>query len=351
MTDLPYTYTDEDDTKLEVEPGLISIHERDEPRAARVNAPTSEDAVALVRAVLASAGDTGHVVISRDELTAIRRADARSMRERALAAIQPRWDLQSEAQAEARDAIRALTLLPDSDGTTNTQDGLRAPEPEAAYDQVMEERDTAMEWADRLAAAIAPAGVRGEHSNTNNPWQNALDYAAGATSTVHVATPEGITPCGKGHHDVTVAALIPEITCVECLRTVAIEKGGQIVDLRRDRDRLRTAWHSARRGRTQAREQLADARRWGRILEAQRAELRTELRAAREETGRLPEEDLVEPGDEVPDLCELAYRVTDLEQQYTDLANLVHGHSEDLTQLKRRFTEENGIRHQPRRPT
>ncbi|SIO86977.1 hypothetical protein [Nocardiopsis sp. JB363] len=38
---------------------------------------------------------------------------------------------------------------------------------------------------------------------------------------VHVATPEGITPCGRGHHDVTVAALIDEVTCLECLRTLA----------------------------------------------------------------------------------------------------------------------------------
>lgn len=77
-----------------------------------------------------------------------------------------------------------------------------------------------------------------------------------------------------------------------------------------DRDRLRTAWESARRRarqqrdalreamiaetdrarrardryrneRNTARAELADARRWGRILEAQRADLRRELRAAR----------------------------------------------------------------------
>ncbi|MFF4600583.1 hypothetical protein [Amycolatopsis sp. NPDC001319] len=47
---------------------------------------------------------------------------------------------------------------------------------------VMEEidrRDEAEEWADKLAAALAPSDVLGEHSSTNNPWSNALDYAAG----------------------------------------------------------------------------------------------------------------------------------------------------------------------------
>lgn len=39
------------------------------------------------------------------------------------------------------------------------------------------ERDSVQEWADKLAAAIAPFEVRGEHSSSNNPWANALDYA------------------------------------------------------------------------------------------------------------------------------------------------------------------------------
>lgn len=65
-----------------------------------------------------------------------------------------------------------------------------------------------------------------------------------------------------------------------------------------------------------------------------RAEKAQVLQAAREATGRLPEEDLAEHGDEVSD------RVGALEQQYTDLANLVHGHGEDLARLRCRFTEE-----------
>lgn len=43
--------------------------------------------------------------------------------------------------------------------------------------RAIEERDEAVEWADRLALAIAPESVIGEHSSLNNPWQNALDAA------------------------------------------------------------------------------------------------------------------------------------------------------------------------------
>ncbi|WP_304455920.1 hypothetical protein [Nocardiopsis sp. YSL2] len=60
------------------------------------------------------------------------------------------------------------------------------------------------------------------------------DTARGAD--VHVATPEGITPCGEGHHDVTVAGLLAEVTCVECLRVIAVERGEQVDKLRSERD-------------------------------------------------------------------------------------------------------------------
>jgi hypothetical protein len=44
--------------------------------------------------------------------------------------------------------------------------------------QLVSERDSATEWADKLAHAIAERlGVDiGEHSNANNPWQEALNY-------------------------------------------------------------------------------------------------------------------------------------------------------------------------------
>ena len=52
----------------------------------------------------------------------------------------------------------------------------------------------------------------------------------------------------------------------------------ELARVRDDRDRHRTAWKSARHGRAQTREQLEDARRYVRILEAQRADLRQEVR-------------------------------------------------------------------------
>ncbi|KOX10176.1 hypothetical protein [Nocardiopsis sp. NRRL B-16309] len=56
-------------------------------------------------------------------------------------------------------------------------DALARDERDHQETQLLEERDNAIEWADKLAAAIAPFEVRGEHSNGNNPWANALDYA------------------------------------------------------------------------------------------------------------------------------------------------------------------------------
>lgn len=42
--------------------------------------------------------------------------------------------------------------------------------------KILEERDNAEEWADKLANAIAAHVSEdiGEHSNLNNPWANAL---------------------------------------------------------------------------------------------------------------------------------------------------------------------------------
>jgi hypothetical protein len=47
-----------------------------------------------------------------------------------------------------------------------------------AHGETINERDQAAAAADKLAAAIAPPEVRGEHSDSNNPWENALDHAA-----------------------------------------------------------------------------------------------------------------------------------------------------------------------------
>lgn len=57
---------------------------------------------------------------------------------------------------------------------------------ERAHSQTIAERDSAEEWADKLAAATADlAGVDiGEHSNLNNPWANALEELRRAAAEV-----------------------------------------------------------------------------------------------------------------------------------------------------------------------
>jgi hypothetical protein len=204
-------YTDNDFHRLHVSDGLITITTPGMPSAA-VDQPTGDTAVEVARAVLDEAGDTGHVVvpeyqvISPEELAAEKRAyaeaSALSMRDRAVAAIQPRWDLQPEAQAEAVEAIAALPLLA---------------------------------------------------ADTTGP------------TVTHADLPEAVTPCGHGSQDVTTTTRVSEVTCLGCLRALA---------------------------------QAADG-------------------------DRLPEGDLVEPGDEVPALAELADRVTALEERLPPPTKLV----------------------------
>lgn len=50
---------------------------------------------------------------------------------------------------------------------------------EHEVNELIHDRDRAQEWADTLAAAIAPYYMLGEHSSMNHPWSNALEYAAG----------------------------------------------------------------------------------------------------------------------------------------------------------------------------
>lgn len=64
----------------------------------------------------------------------------------------------------------------------------RQPEPAVTYSErdmteMIEDRDRCMEWADKLAYAIAPVAVIGEHSSANDPWQNALELAEAITYT------------------------------------------------------------------------------------------------------------------------------------------------------------------------
>lgn len=370
MTDLPYTYTDVDGDYLRIGKGAYTAYDPSSRKAVSVTTPTGEDAVAVARAVLAAAGDTGHEVVEvalvSRTLRSAEEEGARSMRERAIEALgSPQY---------AAAAIRALPLLPDSEG-----DRLSADIDQLQTD-IKHIKDTGGSCASFTAHPNHPGDAlycehpmgsshTGRHYADTWSWSGATEPGAEVAhlgvsqpasetpteqpATVHVATPEGITPCGEGHPDVTVSAFIDEATCVECLRATAIQKSDQVIEVRRERDRLRTAWESARHGRTQQRDALrkarrardryrderntaraerAAARRYVRILEAQRADLRREVRAA--ET-RLPEDDMVDPDDQEPSL---ESRVEALEQQYTDLANLTHGHSEDLARLRRRFT-------------
>lgn len=50
-------------------------------------------------------------------------------------------------------------------------------EHERALTEEVERRDEAEEWADKLAAALAPPHVVGGHSLKNHPWRNALEWA------------------------------------------------------------------------------------------------------------------------------------------------------------------------------
>ena len=250
MTDLPYTYTDVDGDYLRIGKGAYTAYGPSSRKAVSVTTPTGEDAVRLAHAVLAAAGHTGHIVVStEDSARAIRIREsvaAEDMRERA--ARVPAVIASSDPLA-MRTVFEQIFALPLLDGDTD----------------------------DRRPSLCGDAQS---------------DLPPDQPATVHVATPEGITPCGEGHPDVTVSAFIPEASCVECLRAIALEKGGQSI-------RYRTAWESARRGRTQARAQLADARRYVRILGEQRADLRKQVSAA--ET-RLPEDDTVDPDDQAPSL-------------------------------------------------
>lgn len=45
----------------------------------------------------------------------------------------------------------------------------------AAHEVTISQRDAAEEWADKLAYAVAPIEVIGEHSNLNNPWEQAYN--------------------------------------------------------------------------------------------------------------------------------------------------------------------------------
>lgn len=72
------------------------------------------------------------------------------------------------------DAARAVLSVP------ALRDALAdAATHEAEILRLIDERDEAQEWADRLAAVAGGPDVIGEHSNANNPWANALELLQG----------------------------------------------------------------------------------------------------------------------------------------------------------------------------
>jgi len=62
-------------------------------------------------------------------------------------------------------------------GFAETLATITAVEHERALTEEVERRDEAEEWADKLAAALAPPNIVGEHSLKNHPWRNALEWA------------------------------------------------------------------------------------------------------------------------------------------------------------------------------
>jgi hypothetical protein len=107
----------------------------------------------------------------------------------ALAAVQARWDHGDApydpdvlAIIRAAETMRAKLYGPDGDG----------PMPvlaERELGQLIDEHDRATAMADRLAEVIARVtGVEvGEHSNMNDPWENALQAATEYAETTETA--------------------------------------------------------------------------------------------------------------------------------------------------------------------
>ncbi|MFL1427122.1 MULTISPECIES: hypothetical protein [unclassified Nocardiopsis] len=118
MSTLPYTYTDPSGDSITVNDELrrgLQIKETLGETAFRaaVHVPTGPDAVALARAVLAAAGNTGCEVVAAEDMAKMRRAAmeaaATVMRERAAEVCE--GDPWAHGE-DTSDKIRALPLLP-----------------------------------------------------------------------------------------------------------------------------------------------------------------------------------------------------------------------------------------------
>lgn len=226
MSDLPYTLDHPDPlSAISItidDDGMLTLQDAFEGMEVPLDNLTPTEAARLARAVLAAAGHTGHIVVSTQD-------SAR--------AIRIRQSIAAESMiAEIRDRVEAASPGPWVAGWRNL-----------APNQVMISPDlpptelSCDEQGELNAAFIAAARTDVQ------TLLDMVDHLQEQPADVHMATPEGVTPCGHGIRDVTCENTIDEVTCVGCLQTIAIEKGGQIVETQRERDRLRTAWESARR--------------------------------------------------------------------------------------------------------
>jgi len=278
VVDLPYTYTDEGGDQIRVHHSYITVVHSDVAGVALL--PDAEvDRAELARAVLGEHSE--YAVFSKrdvdDDEEAAAGSAAESMRDRAVAAVQG-FDL---CDCDHTPAIRALPLLPDGD-TAEAQDDptpalcgtpcprghdhscARSPKHCGPHRDVKQKGDESCSWLEGESVTTVhaatteepcpativvegidiPCGHSAGHGHAGRhyvyvaghatSWWGNEGPASEANPSVHVSTPEGVTPCGQGTRDVTVTPLIPDATCVECLRAVAIEKGERIVELRRE---------------------------------------------------------------------------------------------------------------------
>jgi hypothetical protein len=85
------------------------------------------------------------------------------------------------SDADWQFVIRARTAMPAMAGEIRRLRAELATAHEQAartdrqFDQVLRERDDLHDIADKLAYAVAPEEIIGEHSSMNDPWENALD--------------------------------------------------------------------------------------------------------------------------------------------------------------------------------
>ncbi|MEV8324590.1 hypothetical protein [Kitasatospora sp. NPDC056731] len=113
-------------------------------------------------------------------------------RDRAIEAVE---QLQAELATEravAESNQRAAKLLAE-DVQRLTAEATRK---EREMTQILTERDAFHDMADRLAAAIAPIEVIGEHSSDNCPWENALDAPNPPTEPTLTGWAAGLADAG-----------------------------------------------------------------------------------------------------------------------------------------------------------